>query len=361
MGRSSGSAPPNARSGPGRVAPCGCGPAASGPLHCLIVRGPQATIVRRWSADTRLNGQAFTDAPLRPGDRLSVGAIELEVLARLRPTRAIPTSPAGNWPRCRPSWTPAKRRSPTNNRGLPAVSKSGKSGAASWKGSSRRWKKTAIAGKPSRRILKKTAIAGKPSGRILKKSAAAGKPSGRKWKKTAAAGRPSRRKRRRKSPPSRSKTRPGRPSWRPASMPWPTGSSSGRPSARSPNGSSASRANNWPRCRPSWTPAKRRSPKNNRSLPAGSRNWKSGKASWKRSGSRWTKTAAAGKPSRRKRRRKSPPRAQQDAARQADLEARERALADRQQQWQAEREGSQRQLDEAGPRASRPPGRVADG
>ncbi len=51
-----------------------------GPLHCLIVRGPCATIVRRWSADTRLNGQAFTDAQLLPGDRLSIGAIELEVL-----------------------------------------------------------------------------------------------------------------------------------------------------------------------------------------------------------------------------------------------------------------------------------------
>ncbi len=50
------------------------------PLHCLIVRGPQATIVRRWSADTRLNGQAFTDAPLHPGDRLSIGPIDLEVL-----------------------------------------------------------------------------------------------------------------------------------------------------------------------------------------------------------------------------------------------------------------------------------------
>jgi hypothetical protein len=51
-----------------------------GPLHCLVLRGRQTTIVRRWSADTRLNGHAFTDASLTPGDRLSIGAVELEVV-----------------------------------------------------------------------------------------------------------------------------------------------------------------------------------------------------------------------------------------------------------------------------------------
>lgn len=50
------------------------------PLHCLIVRGQQATIVRRWSPDTRLNGSSFTDASLVAGDRLSIGPIELEVV-----------------------------------------------------------------------------------------------------------------------------------------------------------------------------------------------------------------------------------------------------------------------------------------
>src|SRR5882672_5352172 len=40
------------------------------PMHCLILRGAEQTIVRRWSADTRLNGRAFTDAPLVPGDLL---------------------------------------------------------------------------------------------------------------------------------------------------------------------------------------------------------------------------------------------------------------------------------------------------
>jgi hypothetical protein len=50
------------------------------PLHCLILRGAAGMIVRRWSADTRLNGAAFSDAPLRAGDRLGIGPIEFEVL-----------------------------------------------------------------------------------------------------------------------------------------------------------------------------------------------------------------------------------------------------------------------------------------
>ena len=51
------------------------------PLHCLIVRGAKSTIVRRWAADTRLNGRSFSTAPLVPGDRLGIGPIEFEVLA----------------------------------------------------------------------------------------------------------------------------------------------------------------------------------------------------------------------------------------------------------------------------------------
>jgi hypothetical protein len=54
---------------------------AVGPLHCLVLRGPGGTLVRRWSPDTRLNGSAFTDAPLLPGDCLNVGPIDLEVVA----------------------------------------------------------------------------------------------------------------------------------------------------------------------------------------------------------------------------------------------------------------------------------------
>jgi len=51
------------------------------PLHCVVVRGAGSTIVRRWSADTRLNGREFTEATLLPGDLLGVGPIELEVIA----------------------------------------------------------------------------------------------------------------------------------------------------------------------------------------------------------------------------------------------------------------------------------------
>jgi len=37
-------------------------------------------VVRCWEPDTRLNGQAFGDAPLVPGDRLSIGPVELEIV-----------------------------------------------------------------------------------------------------------------------------------------------------------------------------------------------------------------------------------------------------------------------------------------
>ncbi len=51
------------------------------PLHCLILRGQGSTIVRCWASDTRLNGQAFSDAQLTPGDRLGIGPLEFEVVA----------------------------------------------------------------------------------------------------------------------------------------------------------------------------------------------------------------------------------------------------------------------------------------
>lgn len=51
------------------------------PVHCVLLRGAERTVVRRWAPDTRLNGNAFADAELRPGDRLSIGPVELDVLA----------------------------------------------------------------------------------------------------------------------------------------------------------------------------------------------------------------------------------------------------------------------------------------
>ncbi|HUT87859.1 MAG TPA: FHA domain-containing protein [Thermoguttaceae bacterium] len=50
------------------------------PVHCLVLRGAAGTVIRRFAADTRLNGRAFRDAKLVPGDRLSVGPVEFEVL-----------------------------------------------------------------------------------------------------------------------------------------------------------------------------------------------------------------------------------------------------------------------------------------
>ncbi len=51
------------------------------PLHCVILCGSRGTIIRCWAADTRLNGHTFSDALLVVGDRLTIGPIELEVVA----------------------------------------------------------------------------------------------------------------------------------------------------------------------------------------------------------------------------------------------------------------------------------------
>ena len=58
------------------------------PLHCLILRGSQHTIVRRWSPDTLLNDSSFEDAAFQLGDRLSVGPVELEVVESENSNRA---------------------------------------------------------------------------------------------------------------------------------------------------------------------------------------------------------------------------------------------------------------------------------
>jgi hypothetical protein len=50
------------------------------PVHCVILRGTNATLARAWAPETRLNGVKFTDAPLAAGDRLSIGPVELEIV-----------------------------------------------------------------------------------------------------------------------------------------------------------------------------------------------------------------------------------------------------------------------------------------
>lgn len=62
------------------------------PLHCLIVRGPAATVVRSLSPQTRLNGQHFHDAVLRPGDRLSIGPVDFQVVC-LQALNSQPPNP----------------------------------------------------------------------------------------------------------------------------------------------------------------------------------------------------------------------------------------------------------------------------
>src|SRR3972149_6152632 len=51
------------------------------PVHCLILRGPNGAVIRRWSPNTLLNGQTFTNALILPGDRLSIGTLEFEIVA----------------------------------------------------------------------------------------------------------------------------------------------------------------------------------------------------------------------------------------------------------------------------------------
>ncbi len=50
------------------------------PLHCLLMDGPTGLRVRRWAADTRLNGEPVEEASLEAGDCLALGGVELELV-----------------------------------------------------------------------------------------------------------------------------------------------------------------------------------------------------------------------------------------------------------------------------------------
>jgi hypothetical protein len=54
--------------------------AGLGPSQCWILRGSSASIVRRLRGPAMLNGAQFTEAPLKVGDRLQLGAVELEIV-----------------------------------------------------------------------------------------------------------------------------------------------------------------------------------------------------------------------------------------------------------------------------------------
>jgi hypothetical protein len=54
--------------------------AGMGPLACWILRGATGTIVRRLHGGATLNGGAFCESTLKPGDRLRIGSVELEIV-----------------------------------------------------------------------------------------------------------------------------------------------------------------------------------------------------------------------------------------------------------------------------------------
>src|SRR4051812_41984779 len=49
-----------------------------GGLHCWILRGPQGSVVRRLHGSATLNGAQFNEAPVKIGDCLRIGPVELE-------------------------------------------------------------------------------------------------------------------------------------------------------------------------------------------------------------------------------------------------------------------------------------------
>ena len=55
------------------------------PVQCMILRGGQGTLIRCLAPTTWLNGAPFTDAQLVPGDLLTVGPVELEVVPESLP------------------------------------------------------------------------------------------------------------------------------------------------------------------------------------------------------------------------------------------------------------------------------------
>ena len=57
-----------------------CAPGVE-PFHCVIFRGRHGAVIRNWSNATRINGRAFVDERLDLGDRLSIGPIEMVVVA----------------------------------------------------------------------------------------------------------------------------------------------------------------------------------------------------------------------------------------------------------------------------------------
>ncbi len=73
-------------------------------------------MARSWAPRTLVNGQPFNDAVLEPGDRLSVGPVEFEILASETPEPA-PAADLGRTMvldrRSQPAPAPSTERSPS--------------------------------------------------------------------------------------------------------------------------------------------------------------------------------------------------------------------------------------------------------
>src|SRR5262245_13324032 len=59
-----------------------------GGLHCWILRGAQGSFVRRLHGSATLNGAQFDEAPVKIGDRLQIGPVELEIVECNQPPAA---------------------------------------------------------------------------------------------------------------------------------------------------------------------------------------------------------------------------------------------------------------------------------
>ena len=59
------------------------------PLHCLIVRDEEKTIVTRWAPGVLLNGEEFSTATLKPDDQLTICGIELQLQVDLEQSSPV--------------------------------------------------------------------------------------------------------------------------------------------------------------------------------------------------------------------------------------------------------------------------------
>ncbi len=68
------------------------------PVHCIVLRGTDKTVVRRWAPNAWLNGEHFVDAILNSGDELRLANVTIKVFFEAeRASTTIPTSGVRRW------------------------------------------------------------------------------------------------------------------------------------------------------------------------------------------------------------------------------------------------------------------------